>query len=156
LAVSFLSLSTDPVTEAFPDQSLAVSGDATVGDVMQLMRAQRGSCVLICTDEGALEGIFTERDALRWMTDGGTPGTNIRDMMTKRPAFLAAKATVGQAIQKMAEGGYRHLPILDDSGVPQGVVAVRGIVHYLVDHFPNTIYTLPPEPSQVPSDREGA
>jgi CBS domain-containing protein len=155
-AVSFLSLSTDPVTDAFPDPSLAVSGDATVGDVMQLMRAQRGSCVLVCSDDGALEGIFTERDALRWMTEGGATQTNIREVMTPRPAHLAAKATVDQAIRAMSEGGYRHLPILDDAGVPQGVVAVRGIVHYLVDHFPNTIYTLPPEPGNRASDREGA
>jgi CBS domain-containing protein len=122
-AVSFLSLSTDPVTQAFPDQSLAVSGDATVGEVLQLMRTERGSCVLICSDEGALEGIFTERDALRCT---------------------------------MAEGGYRHLPIVDEDGVPQGVLAVRGIVHYLVDHFPNTVYNLPPDPSKSFIARDGA
>jgi hypothetical protein len=29
-------------------------------------------------------------------------------------------------------------------------------MHYLVDHFPQTIYNLPPEPSVGPSDREGA
>jgi CBS domain-containing protein len=156
LAVSFLSLSTDPVTQAFPDQSLAVSGDATVGDVLQLMRTERGSCVLICTDEGALEGIFTERDALRWMTEGGSPQTNIRELMTASPKFLKAKAPVGDAIRTMAEGGYRHLPIVDEAGVPQGVLAVRGIVHYLVDHFPNTIYNLPPDPSKSWIARDGA
>jgi CBS domain-containing protein len=133
-----------------------VSGDATVGDVLQLMRTERGSCVLICSDEGALEGIFTERDALRWMTEGGSPHTNIRELMTENPSFLQAKASVGQAIRKMAEGGYRHLPIVDEQGVPQGVLAVRGIVHYLVDHFPDTIYTLPPDPSKSWIARDGA
>ncbi len=154
-AVSFLSLSTDPVTQAFPDQPLAVSGDATVGDVMQLMRTERGSCALICTDQG-LEGIFTERDALKWMAENGSPQTNICELMTKAPAHLAATDSVGHAIETMSEGGYRHLPLLDAKGVPQGVVAVRGIVHYLVEHFPDTIYTLPPEPDMKPSSRDGA
>jgi CBS domain-containing protein len=154
-AVSFLSLSTDPVTQAFPDQPLAVSGDATVGDVLQLMRTERGSCVLVCSDSG-VEGIFTERDALKWMAEVGSPQTNIRALMTPRPAHLNATDSVGTAIERMSEGGYRHLPILDEKGAPQGVMAVRGIVHYLVEHFPDTIYTLPPEPDMKSSDRDGA
>jgi CBS domain-containing protein len=153
--VSFLSLSTDPVSQAYPDDPLAVSGDATVGDVVQLMRAQKGSCVLVCDDDGKLAGIFTERDAMRWMTTPGSPSTNIREVMTADPAKLDSKASVGYAIEMMAEGGYRHLPIVDDAGAPTGVAAVRGIVHYLVDHFPETIYTLPPEPGKKPSERDG-
>jgi CBS domain-containing protein len=123
---------------------------------MQLMRAQRGSCVLVCDDDGKLAGIFTERDALRWMAEAGSPQASIRDEMTAEPARLEAKVSVGLAIETMAEGGYRHLPVVDEAGVPTGVVAVRGIVHYLVDHFPETIYTLPPEPGRKPSEREGA
>jgi CBS domain-containing protein len=157
--VSFLSLSTDLVTQAYPDEPLAVSDEATVGDVVGLMKAQRGSCVLVCKGgdcEGRVDGIFTERDALRWMASGGAPHTNIRQVMTTRPAVLEASSTVGDAIERMAQGGYRHLPIVDEGGVPLGVAAVRGIVHYLVDHFPQTIYTLPPEPGKRYADREGA
>lgn len=159
--MSFLSLSTDLVTQAYPDQPLAVSGDATVGEVVELMRAQRGSCVLVCSEstdgcKGQVDGIFTERDALRWMAAGQSPDLNIRKAMTARPTMLEANATVGQAIELMSEGGYRHLPIVDEQRSPLGVAAVGGIVHYLVDHFPQTIYTLPPEPGKSPSDREGA
>ena len=158
--MSFLSLSTDLVTQAYPDQPLAVSGDATVGEVIALMRAEKGSCVLICSTggdcDGVIEGIFTERDALRWMAAGDSPRKSIREAMTADPESLQQHATVGAAIETMSEGGYRHLPIVDDQGVPTGVAAVRGIVHYLVEHFPQTIYTLPPEPRQAPADREGA
>jgi CBS domain-containing protein len=155
-SVSFLSLSTDTVSQAYPDEPLAVSGDATVGDVVQLMRAQKGSCVLVCEEDGALAGIFTERDALGWMAEGGSTHTNIRERMTANPARLEDKSSVGHAIETMSEGGYRHLPIVDESGVPTGVAAVRGIVHYLVEHFPETIYTLPPEPGKKPRQRDGA
>jgi CBS domain-containing protein len=156
-----LSLSIDRVTQAYPDQPLAVSGDATVGEVVELMRAQRGSCVLVCREagqecEGQVDGIFTERDALRWMAAGQSPDLSIRQAMTAEPTMLDADATVGQAIEMMSEGGYRHLPIVDEHRMPMGVAAVGGIVHYLVDHFPQTIYTLPPEPGKSPSDREGA
>ena len=154
--LSFLSLSTDSVTHAYPEAPLAVSGSASVGDVLQLMRAQKGSCVLVCDDDGQLAGIFTERDALAWMANPCAPSRNIRELMTGQPTQLAPDTSVGAAIETMSEGGYRHLQIVDGAGHPQGVLAVRGIVHYLVDHFPETIYTLPPEPGKKPSDRDGA
>ena len=115
--MSYLSLSTDLVTQAYPDQPLAVSTEATVGEVLELMRAQRGSCVLICSDDVGgcrLEGIFTERDALRWMAEGGDPETTIRLSMSRTPAALPVTATVGAAIEMMSQRGFRHLPIVDE------------------------------------------
>ncbi|MCC6493206.1 MAG: CBS domain-containing protein [Pirellulales bacterium] len=156
--MSFLSLSTDPITEAYPDQPLAVSVDSTVGEVIELMRAQRGNCVLVCAGDdcqGKILGIFTERDALRWMAEGAAPQISIRDWMTANPAVLHARDSVGSAMEAMSAGGYRHLPVVDASGTPQSVISTGGLVHYLVDHFPNTIYTLPPEPGKT-YDREGA
>ena len=157
--MSFLSLSSDLISQAYPDQPLPVSTDATVGEVLELMRAQRGSCVLVCGEDAdgcRLEGIFTERDALRWMAAGGETGVSIRLAMTRAPSVLPATASVGAAIEMMAQRGFRHLPIVDEQGTPQGVVAVGGIVQYLVEHFPQTIYTLPPEPGQRFKQREGA
>ena len=56
----------------------------------------------------------------------------------------------------MEEGDYRHLPVVDDYGRPMGVLSVKRIVHYLVEHFPSTIYCLPPDPNVYPRHREGA
>jgi CBS domain-containing protein len=122
---------------------------------MQLLRAQRTGAVLIC--EGSkLVGIFTERDALKLMARGADLSTPVRDIMSNSPATIASSATVGEAIRKMSEGNYRHLPIVDSDHKPTGVLAVHGIVHYLVDHFPETVYNLPPDPNSRPREREGA
>lgn len=146
---------------AYPETPLIVAPDATVGEVLGLMRAQKTGSVLIC-DKGKLAGIFTDRDALRWMASqaSGTPtvdsNTPITQLMTTNPKSLPADTTVGVAIQQMSEGRYRHVPIVDDKECPSGVASVYGIVHYLVDHFPQTIYNLPPQPGQIPAEREGA
>jgi CBS domain-containing protein len=155
--VSFhLSLTTETVMAAYPEQPLIVAPDATVGEVLQLMRAQKTGSVLIC-DNSKLAGIFTDRDALRWMADPTVAISEpISKLMTANPATLPADTTVGAAIQKMSVGRYRHLPILDDATCPMGMASVYGIVHYLVDHFPQTIYTLYPQPGQVSAEREGA
>jgi CBS domain-containing protein len=103
-----------------------------------------------------LAGIFTERDALRWLADGRSLSTSIAEAMTPAPECVGANATVGETIERMASRGFRHLPILDADGHATGIAGVRGIVHYLVEHFPATIYTLPPEPGKSPAEREGA
>jgi CBS domain-containing protein len=99
--------------------------------------------------------VFTERDALRVMAQNIDLATPIEQMMTPRPVTVHAGEKIGVAVQKMATGGYRRLPIVDDAGRPVGLVNVSGIVHYLVEHFPKTIYNLPPVPHPVMQQREG-
>lgn len=150
-----LSLNTEPVTAAYPNDPLLVSPDAKVGDVLRLLRAHRAGSVLVC-EESRLLGIFTERDALLWMASGQSNEVAIESLMTRDLQTLDEKATVADAIRLMSRGGYRRLPIVSSDGKPTGVAAVHGIVHYLVDHFPQTIYTLPPQPNSITSEREGA
>jgi CBS domain-containing protein len=57
----------------------------------------------------------------------------------------------------MANGGYRHIPIVDDRYQPIGMVSVLDIMTYLVEHFPQEILTLPPRPIRdAMKAREGA
>jgi CBS domain-containing protein len=167
---------------------LMISSAATIEEAALLLRAQRASCLLVCSDlpssshavlganaglesnqagssdEGphagskkcTLLGIFTERDALKWMAAGCPADIPITTTMSDSPVSLQPSETVGMAIQKMAMGGYRHLPILSTEGIPTSIATVTGIVHYLVEHFPDTIYNLPPTPNSGPSEREGA
>ena len=150
-----LSLSTEPVTAAYPDDPIIVAPEASVGSVLQLLQMERTGSVLVC-DGGELLGIFTERDALKWMAGRTSMDRPVSEAMSPDPVCVHADATVSEAIQKMSRGGYRHLPILDATGAPTGIASVRGILHSIVDHFPDTIYNLPPEPGTIPTEREGA
>ena len=55
----------------------------------------------------------------------------------------------------MEEGGYRHLPVVDEAGRPVGVLSVKRIVHYLAEHFPATTSNLPPDPGSLPAAAGG-
>jgi len=150
-----LSLNTETVAATRPMQPLAVEPDTPVRDVLALLKAQNAGSVLICR-EGKLVGIFTERDALSLMASNADLSVPIENVMTCDPATVRAEDTVGHAIRGMAEGGYRRLPIVDDSNQPTGIVKVSGVVHFLVEHFPDTIYNLPPKPNPITQEREGA
>ncbi|MBY0458338.1 MAG: CBS domain-containing protein, partial [Gemmataceae bacterium] len=60
------------------------------------------------------------------------------------------------AVERMQKGGYRHVPVVDEDNRPVGVLSAKRIVHYLVEHFPATVYNLPPDPDRVPDTAEGA
>ena len=150
-----LNLNGETVDVVHPADPLAVEPDTPVRDVLALLKSQRTGSVLICRD-GALIGIFTERDALRMMARGASLDVPIEQVMIADPVSIPVGASVGTAIRKMSEGGYRRLPIGDEQGRPQGGVKATGVVHYLVEHFPETVYNLPPQPNPVMDQREGA
>ncbi|MCA9238549.1 MAG: CBS domain-containing protein [Planctomycetales bacterium] len=133
---------------------MATTPDAPTSDVMGLLTAQKQAAALVC-DGSRLIGIFTERDALRLMAEGADLSAPISSVMTQVVASVTPGTSVAEAIKLMSEGGYRNLPVVDESGAPLGVVAVRGIVHYLVDHFPEAVYTQNPT-GDGQAEREGA
>lgn len=150
-----LNLSTETVTQAHPREPLCVEPQVSVGEVFRQLRDGRYGSVLICRGETLL-GIFTERDALRLMASRAVLDQPIENVMTREPMTLQADDTVATAITRMAAGGYRRLPIVDEQGRPQGLLRVAGIMRYLVEHFPKIVYNQPPVAQAPPQDREGA
>jgi CBS domain-containing protein len=149
-----LQVSTDTVEQASPVEPLIVAPTTTVREVFRLMRAYLSGSVLVCHDNRLL-GIFTERDALRMMARGGDLDAPITSVMVERPVVIRPDASISQAILRMSSGGYRRLPIVDGNGCAVGVLQVSGIIHYLAELFPNTIYNLPPAAEPAMHQREG-
>ena len=150
-----LNLDTETVDHAFPETPICVSGDTSIADALAAMNQQNRGSVLIVEDD-KLVGIFTERDAVRLMKENASFDGPISEQMVGDPVTLSKNDTVADAIARMSSGGYRHLPIVDADGQPTGTLSSRGILHYLVEHFPQIVYTLPPEPHHTTQEREGA
>lgn len=138
-----------------PAQPVCYEKSARARDVLHGLKAQRTGAALIC-HQGILVGIFTERDVLRLLAEGADLDVAIEQLMIRNPVTISPGTKMADVIKKMAAGGFRRLPIVDDKGRPIGLVKVSGILNYLVQHFPNLIYTLPPQPHHTPQEREGA
>jgi CBS domain-containing protein len=150
------NLKIDSVSRLHPTPPRHVGPRQTVAEAVALMQQERVGCVLVCEAE-RIVGILTERDVLRRVIAPGKPLTMpVAECMTPRPVVVDRKEPVAAAVRRMEEGGYRHLPVVDETGRAVGVLSVKRIVHYLVEHFPATIYNLPPDPGVVQQDREGA
>lgn len=150
------NLRTDRVARLHPTPAWQVSPAQSVADAVQLMRDKKVGCVLVCA-ERRLVGLFTERDLMRRVMAEGKPlSTPMVDCMTTEPVTVSPDDTIRCAIKRMQKGGYRHLPVVNEQGRPVGILSVKRIVHYLVEHFPGSVYNLPPRPQSVPCKREGA
>lgn len=152
-----LSLESEGPASAYPETPVAVDEGVLISDVIRLMQAERAGAVIVCKQD-QIVGIFTERDALKLMASQADLSHPISKVMTPSPVTVSSDDTVGEMIRKMSDGGYRHLPVVaaDDKTSPTGMIDVKGIIHYLVEHFPNAIYNLPPNPQQKSTNREGA
>lgn len=124
-------------------------------DALQVMSEQGSGSVLVC-DGDELLGILTERDVLKLISEQADFDAPIEQFMTAQPVTLGKDAAIAKAIQLMAEGGYRRIPIVDDRGRPVAMLKVSDVLHHLVEHFPQFIYNLPPAPHHVTQEREGA
>jgi len=133
---------------------LCVTPDASVRDVLRLLKEHRRGAVLVCRDE-QLAGILTERDILGILARGQNLDVAVEGEMADRPLALHRDDSVGTAVLKMAQNGYRRLPVVDEDNRPLGFVDVEGIVHLLVEFCAEAVYNLPPVANPATREREG-
>ena len=101
---------------------------ATVREASRLMADQAVGAVLVM-EEGALQGIFTERDALnRVLAEGRDPdATSLAEVMTTKLVTLGPKAAAVDALRVMSEVGIRHLPVVEDDQI-YGIISLRDFI----------------------------
>ena len=93
--------------------------EATVKDACQRMRDRRIGAVLIIEADRRLVGIFTGRDAVhRVLAEGKNAArTTLAEVMTRDPDTMPPGNTAIEALRRMEDGRFRHLPIVDDGKV---------------------------------------
>jgi CBS domain-containing protein len=125
-------------------RACTLSREDSVTDAVRAMQKEHRGVVVITedgSDATAVVGIFTERDVLFRIIDGGrNPATlPLEQVMTSEPDCLGEGDTVADVLRMMSVGGFRHVPIVDEKKRPIAVVSVRDVVDLLVEAFPAEI-----------------
>jgi signal-transduction protein with cAMP-binding, CBS, and nucleotidyltransferase domain len=107
-----------------------VEATTPVSEAIRRMRDEGVDCLLVMSG-GRLVGIFTERDAVLKLAGRSIEGLAVGDAMTEDPVVLRHDDTLAIAINKMAVGGFRHVPIVDGER-PIGVVAARDVFRHIL------------------------
>jgi CBS domain-containing protein len=104
-------------------KALQVGEDESVQQACRRMRRRKSGCALVVDEERRLCGIFTGRDAVRVAaTADNAAAARLKEAMTKNPLTLPPAASAVEALRAMNDGGYRHVPIVEDGAIV-GVVS---------------------------------
>jgi CBS domain-containing protein len=120
---------------------LTVSRNATLSECVAILQQHRIGSLIVTDDDGRIAGIFTERDCVLKVL-GKVPSLDaavVADFMTPDPMREMPDATMGFALNLMSNGGFRHVPIVDQDDIPIGMVSVKDVVDYLVERMLSSV-----------------
>ena len=118
---------TRKISDVIAGQSVHTADDKmTVLAAAKAMAAAKVGSLLVVDGKGVLEGIFTERDALnRVLAAGLDPAkTPLAEVMTCKLQTISPDRPLGHALHMMFEGGFRHVPVVEN-GKPVGMISAR-------------------------------
>ena len=115
-----------PVSKLRPKAPMVSTSDDTVLSVAQMLASKRGDAAIITDSSGGLAGIITDTDVTRRVVAKELPAstTCVADVMTPSPSCVSMSDPATDALVKMVENRFRHLPVTDDSGAVVGVLDI--------------------------------
>ena len=113
-----------------------VTAETTVRELATMLRENRIGAVVVSNDGSSIEGIVSERDIVRQLTDFGPKflSVKVREIMTKDVLSCAPTDTVDTCMELMTGRRIRHLPVAVD-GQLTGLVSIGDIVKAKIDEI---------------------
>lgn len=105
---------------------ITAAPETTVRTAARLMAEKKVGALLVI-EQGRIAGIFTERDALNKVLAANLDPdqTTLSAVMARDLQTIRADRPLAHALYMMAEGGFRHVPVVDANGSPLGMVSAR-------------------------------
>jgi CBS domain-containing protein len=114
--------------------------DTTVQQACRCMWDCGTGSVLVVDDQQRLAGIFTGRDAVRTLAHGKrAEATTLAQAMTPNPVTISPDSRAIDALRKMNELGFRHLPVVE-SGKIVGIVTRRAFKGMEIDQLDEEVH----------------
>ena len=107
------SVMEDKLSKVLEDRTLTVGPDTPAREVVRLMKEVASSSALVI-DGTRLAGIFTEHDVLCKLSGAEKADklqVPISELMTPQPESLKETDSIAAALNKMAMGRYRNVPV---------------------------------------------
>jgi CBS domain-containing protein len=124
------------VEQVMSTELIAVDPSANLMEAAGAMSAGAAGSVLVIED-GALVGIFTERDVLRALEYSSSADlarvSSVSKWMSRDPVTIGPHTTVAEALNQMLFGGFRHLPVMGGDAVV-GMVSMRDLARSIAEH----------------------
>lgn len=114
---------------------IALESGATLLEAAKLLARKKIGALIVRDANGALAGIFSERDLVRAVAERGADALSdtLARFMTEAVATCTEADSVDNLMEMMTHGRFRHLPVTDGDGALCGVVSIGDVVKTRID-----------------------
>ena len=109
---------------------VTVSLFASVAEAAKVMSDNRFGTVVVSADGDYPDGILSERDIVRELAKSGSGCLDepVSSYMTKELVTCTSQSNVGEILQQMTDGRFRHMPVVEDDGKLIGIITLGDAV----------------------------
>jgi perosamine synthetase len=98
-------------------QELLVASDKTVKDALKVIDGNAQGVCFVVDANGKIQGVLTDGDIRRALIEGKTLDSRVTEVMQKNFTALPLNTPIDK-IQAKLSATIRHIPLLDENGVP--------------------------------------
>ena len=110
-----------------------VAPTATLQEVAKRLAQRRIGALVVVGSRGQIEGIVSERDIIRALSETGA-GCLVRpvaETMTRQVATCQETDTLDEMMAMMTQGRFRHVPVVTDGDLV-GIISIGDVVKHHV------------------------
>ena len=110
---------------------VSVDKAKSLSDAAQILEAKNIGALIVVGQGGAIEGILSERDIVRAVSQDPTFGLSqkISSIMTTSVKTCAETDTIIDVLARMSHGRFRHMPVVSTNGLC-GIITIGDLVNF--------------------------
>jgi signal-transduction protein with cAMP-binding, CBS, and nucleotidyltransferase domain len=118
---------------------ISIAPTDTVLQATEVLKKNKVGLVLVFEDK-KMVGVLSERDIVqRWVGSPIFPkDVEVKEIMTKDVECVTCFDTIWDCYLRFVARGCRHLPVLDPTNQVLGVLSLRNVADYIVNHLGET------------------
>lgn len=125
----FFSALYEPLGSVMSEELISATVDSKFSDALERMIKENVGALPIVDKSGALVGIMTEYDVVRYLS-GRSMTETVGEYMTRNPVMISSDVSIKSASRLMVSNGFRRLPVVKGNTV-LGIVTTTDIIKYI-------------------------
>lgn len=106
-----------PIGEAMTKQPVSIAPDVGLSDALEIMRTWGMRHLPVTNPSGAVEGLISERDILRYMAYNPNSKAPVTEAMSRSPYVVTPADSLGTVAQTMAQNKYGCAIVCGPGGI---------------------------------------
>jgi CBS domain-containing protein len=108
---------------------VTIEPTATLAAAVRVLAERRIGALVVTGADGRVIGILSERDIVRALAEQGSQVliVPVSEVMTRKVVTCGESDTVGELMEQMTQGKFRHVPVLEQNRLA-GIISIGDVV----------------------------